>query len=59
MTPIVTSLLVLFFLFWAMTLANRVPSANDRVIHLLAALVFGPLYIIAYYASHWRFTCRV
>lgn len=43
--------LVLYFLFlvWALMLALNVPSGPSRVLHVLFALLFGPIYVLAYY----------
>lgn len=38
----------LVFFIWAMSLALRAP-AEQRVLHVLLAFVFGPVYILAYY----------
>jgi hypothetical protein len=44
--------MILFVLYvWALIVAARVRDPNSRVLHLLAALLFGPLYLLAYYGS--------
>lgn len=43
--------LVLWLLFfvWGVMLAIQVPSGPERVEHLVFAIVFGPVYVLAYY----------
>jgi hypothetical protein len=41
---------VIFF-FWAICLAMRVPPGNNRIEHLVFAMLFSPFYVIAYYIS--------
>tara|TARA_B100000401_G_scaffold223311_1_gene151116 strand:+ start:5204 stop:5500 length:297 start_codon:yes stop_codon:yes gene_type:complete len=45
----------LIFTIWAVILALRVPKENGaRTFHVIVALLFGPLYFIAYYISNWN-----
>ena len=37
------------FLVWALIIAMQVQSANDRIVHLVFAMVFGPAYVLAHY----------
>jgi hypothetical protein len=51
-TSSVLQIMILFVLYvWALIVAARVRDPNSRVLHLLAALLFGPLYLLAYYGS--------
>lgn len=47
--------LIMFLLYiYAIILAMRVQDPNQRIIHILAALVFGPLYVLAYVVSGFK-----
>lgn len=35
------------FLLWAMMLAMQVPAGSERVLHVVFAIVFSPIYVIA------------
>lgn len=39
----------LIFFIWAIVLAMQMPVGPDRVEHLVFAMVFSPIYVIAYY----------
>jgi bacteriorhodopsin len=43
-----TSLWLVFFV-WALLLAMRVQPGPSKVVHLVFALVFSPIYVISYY----------
>lgn len=43
-------ILWLVFFVWALCIAMKVaPSGPDRTLHLVFAMVFSPIYVIAYY----------
>jgi hypothetical protein len=44
-------LITLTFYVWALLLALKVQDKQHRLLHVLFALVFGPIYVLAYYAS--------
>lgn len=46
---LIYSFLWLIFLIWAMVLALKVPE--NRIEHLIFAMIFSPLYVLAYYTS--------
>ena len=48
---LVMVLITLTFYIWALLLALKVQDKQHRLLHVLFALVFGPLYVLAYYAS--------
>lgn len=53
---VISTIIWLILIIWAVLLAMQVRK-EDRVLHLVLALVFGPLYIIAHYlgcASHGK-----
>ena len=37
------------FLIWSIFLAMQVSSGNERISHLILAIVFSPVYVLAYY----------
>jgi len=42
-------MLYIVFMIWAVSLALKIPAGSDRTMHLLFAILFGPLYVLAYY----------
>jgi hypothetical protein len=42
------TLLMIFFI-WALLLAMQVAPGPNKIVHLVFAMVFSPLYVIAYY----------
>ena len=48
---LVMVLITLTFYIWALLLALKVQDKQHRLLHVLFALVFGPIYVLAYYAS--------
>jgi hypothetical protein len=48
---LVMVLITLTFYVWALLLALKVQDKQHRLLHVLFALVFGPIYVLAYYAS--------
>jgi hypothetical protein len=47
----IVALIYLVFSLWALFLALRVSDQTHRVLHVLLALVFGPVYVMSYYLS--------
>lgn len=45
------SIITLIFYIWALLLASKVKDKEHRIIHMLLALITGPLYVISYYCS--------
>ena len=45
------ALITLTFYVWALLLALKVDDKQHRILHVLFALVFGPLYVLAYYVG--------
>ena len=45
------ALITLTFYVWALLLALKVEDKQHRVLHVLFALVFGPLYVLAHYVG--------
>lgn len=39
----------LIFFVWAVLLAMQIPAGPERVEHLVFAMVFSPIYVLAYY----------
>jgi hypothetical protein len=39
----------MIFFVWALLLAMSLPKGPGRVVHLTLAMVFSPLYVLAYY----------
>lgn len=39
----------LIFFVWAIVIAMKVSTGNDRTIHLVFAILFAPAYVLAYY----------
>jgi hypothetical protein len=50
-TVTVMVILMLILYIWAIILSLRVQDKDHRIIHLVLALAFGPLYVLAYYGS--------
>jgi len=44
-------ILWLVFFVWALMLAMQVPKGPNRVVHLVLAMAFSPLYVIAHYVG--------
>jgi ABC-type Na+ efflux pump permease subunit len=53
MTRIVSTLIYIILIVWAVILAMKVPE-DRRLLHLVLGLVFSPLYIIAHYLNMSR-----
>lgn len=51
---IVYILLWLTFFIWAIVLALRNPEGPGRIVHLVLAMAFSPLYVIAYYLQEFN-----
>ncbi len=47
----VYAVLYLIFLFWAVSLALKVPHGQRRVMHVMFALIFPPAYVLAHYLA--------
>ena len=45
----VSLVLWIIFFIWAIMLAMKMPQGPERVVHLVFAMVFSPLYVISYY----------
>ncbi len=50
LTRLISALIVVVILVWALLLAMQVP-ADRRQVHLVLALVFAPFYIISHYLN--------
>lgn len=48
----VYSIVWFIFLFWALTLALKMPK-EQRLIHLIFAIMFSPVYILSYYLNRY------
>lgn len=46
---LVYSILYLVFFVWALMLAMQVPPGENRIVHLVFAMVFSPVYVLAHY----------
>lgn len=44
-------LLVLVLFVWALVLAFRLKRGNERLLHILVAMLASPIYIISYYLN--------
>jgi hypothetical protein len=52
MAKMLTGLLVLVFFVWALMLAMKVEGTSEqKLVHLVLAMVFSPLYVIAHYLN--------
>lgn len=45
----IMTLIMLTFYFWALLLALKVSDSQHRVLHIILALLTGPIYVLAYY----------
>lgn len=48
---LVSLIVMIAFVAWALLLADKIDSGNDKIVHLVLAIVFSPFYIIAYYLN--------
>lgn len=48
---IIISVFMLVFYLWALLLAMRITDPQHRVLHIILALLTGPLYVLAYYVG--------
>jgi hypothetical protein len=49
---VVVSLTVwLIFFIWALMLAMQLPQGSDKTVHLVFAMAFSPVYVLAHYAG--------
>lgn len=46
---VIVSIIMLVFYLWALLLAMRISDPQHRVLHIVLALLTGPLYVLAYY----------
>ena len=50
----VASIIYIILLFWAVSLAMKMTPKSETIEHVLLAILFPPVYIIAYYmGSHY------
>lgn len=49
LSVIILSLILLIILVWAVMLAKNSSSSEYSVLHYVAAIIFSPMYIVAYY----------
>lgn len=46
---------ILFIMIvWAISIAMKMPPSSDRIMHLVFAMLFSPIYIISYYLSRLK-----
>lgn len=50
----IVGIIMLVLYIYAIVLAMRVKDPNQRVLHILGALIFGPLYVLAYLLSEFK-----
>lgn len=50
-TMTIYAILMLILFIWAIVLAFQVKKGSERILHLLAAMILSPLYIISYYVN--------
>lgn len=48
---VVMFIIMILFYLWALIIALKVSDPEHRTLHVLFALAFGPLYVLAHYAS--------
>ena len=51
---IISTLLYLALLVWALMLASRVAPGPYRTLHLTMAILFAPAYVLAHYIGAWQ-----
>lgn len=49
---LVSLIIMITVIIWALLLADKMNVGNDKIIHVVLALVFSPFYIISYYISN-------
>ena len=45
----IVSIIMLVFYIWALLLSMRITDPQHRVLHILLALLTGPLYVLSFY----------
>lgn len=50
----VVAIIYLVLTIWALILAMHVSDSEHRVIHIIFAVLFGPLYVLSHYLSMLR-----
>jgi len=50
-SKLILTLITLTFYVWALLLALKVEDKQQRVLHSLFALLFGPFYVLAHYVG--------
>jgi hypothetical protein len=53
-TLAIITIVMLIFYIWAVLLALRVKDPEHRVLHIIFALMAGPIYVLAYYGAGLR-----
>lgn len=47
----VSIIFMIILVTWALLLADKINSVNDKILHFILALIFAPFYIISYYLN--------
>lgn len=47
----ITCVIMIIFYLWALLIALKIKEPEHRTLHVLLALLTGPLYVLAHYAS--------
>lgn len=47
----ISGVVLMIFLIWALMLAMKLPPGPQKTEHLLFAILFSPIYVLAYYLS--------
>jgi len=50
------TIITMVFYLWAILLASKVNDKEHRILHILLALITGPLYVISYYCSNFSYS---
>lgn len=48
------AIIYMIFLFWAIILAMKVQNNENKIIHMIFALIASPIYILSYYLCQYK-----
>lgn len=48
------AMIYMIFLFWAIILAMKVQNNENKILHMIFALLASPVYILSYYLSQYK-----
>lgn len=49
---IISLIIMITLIIWALSLANKIASVKEKLVHFILAILVSPVYIIAYYIDN-------